>query len=352
MVDMKERLKIMHRLGEYYIPIWDECDPHVAQAIEAFRERWKPYSLASRRYPILRLLEELIDPAVIQFSKQLPEQYAGHTVPGGYENLPFSECARKLGFDDLVRFQKECLRKLLRFTNGKSADDRRIIATLESLIELAWSCAGKRPRKTRPAIDGVNLNARRKLGFCRFCGNLTEFSTFIQSHQDAKGAVVIEIDKLRLSHQYCTEHRPKLISGEWNPAYKQAERSYSQFELELARLYKQCAKRAFPQVGSGNVLVDEYIHHYFLFNTLLGPADHAELRTLARKMVDFGLSDRKKEILALISQGLNQSDVAKRLGVSRQSVSKALGTIPVIFHLEKQKKRAPKKSRQPNRPIK
>src|SRR5690606_1292737 len=332
MVVMKERLETMQRLGDYYIPIWDECDPNVAQAITVFRERWKPYSMASRRYPILRLVEELIDPVVIEFAKPVLEQYPGHSIPGSSNGPSFSELARIMGFDTMVRNQKECLRRLMRFTDHKSAFDRRVVATCDSLIDLSLSCAAKRPKKSRPTVDGVSLNAERRQGFCRFCGNPTEMKHFLQNHQDVKGAVIIEIDQLRLSHQYCGAHRPKLISGEWNPAYKQAERSKAQFELELARLYRQCAKRGAPQAESGNPLVDKYFQVY-ISRTYLCTGDKPEIRNLARKMVDLGLTDRKKEILTLRWHSYNQSQIAEALGVSRQSVSKALRTIPSIYHL-------------------
>ena len=46
------------------IAIWESCAPTVADAIQHFEDRWQPYSVSSRRYPIIRLIEEVIDPAV------------------------------------------------------------------------------------------------------------------------------------------------------------------------------------------------------------------------------------------------------------------------------------------------
>ena len=121
-----------------------------------------------------------------------------------------------------------------------------------------------------------------------------------------------------------------------NPAYRQAKRSLAQFELELARLSQQCAKPATPQVKSGDQLVDGYFFHYVMRQTLQ-PADKAELRNQARLMVDSKLSDRKKQILMLQWSGLNQSEIARRLGIERQAVSKALASIPAMFHLKKKR---------------
>src|SRR5690606_14029906 len=109
----------------------------------------------------------------------------------------------------------------------------------------------------------------------------------------------------------------QLANGAWHPAYRQAKRAVPPFDLELGRLTRQCAMRGAPQAKSGDELVDGYILHYMLGQTLQ-PADEAELRNRARLMVDSKLSDRKKQILMLQRAGFNQSDIARRLGIERQ----------------------------------
>jgi DNA-directed RNA polymerase specialized sigma subunit len=44
-------------------------------------------------------------------------------------------------------------------------------------------------------------------------------------------------------------------------------------------------------------------------------------------MVDSKLSDRKKQILILRWDGLNQSEIAQKLSIKRQAVSKALKSL-------------------------
>ena len=63
MVDMK---------NDPIIVIWEGCDPTVSEAIRQFQDRWRPYSASSRRYPIVRLIQELIDPAVAAYMAALP----------------------------------------------------------------------------------------------------------------------------------------------------------------------------------------------------------------------------------------------------------------------------------------
>jgi DNA-binding CsgD family transcriptional regulator len=161
-------------------------------------------------------------------------------------------------------------------------------------------------------------------GFCRFCGTLAELA----SYADGDGQRGAD-EQLRLSNLYCAAHRPKLPNGEWNPAYRKAKRSVGQFDLELTRLSRQCALRGIPQANSGDELVDSYI-----LGQTLHAADEAELRNLARLMADSKLSDRKKQMLMLLRLDFNQSDVARRLGIERQAVSKAIASTPEVFRLK------------------
>ncbi len=329
MVDMKNDPTIL---------IWEGCDPTVSEAIEQFEDRWRPYSASSRRYPIVGLLQELIDPAVAAYTATLPQRYLGH-IPGAGTGVSFSGIIRLVGLDAMVRMQRQLLRQFIKTEDRQTPRDRRFVATLESLIGLVWDCACKRPVKSK--VRDTRLNGERLQGFCRFCGSLAELTSFAGGSDDPKADDPEE--KLRLSSLYCLDHRPKLPSGAWNPVYRQARRSLAQFDLELARLTQQCAKPATAQVKSGDQLVDSYFFHYVAGQTLQ-PADKAELRNQARLMVDSKLSDRKKQMLMLQRSGLNQSEIARKLGIERQAVSKALAAIPAMFRLSTK----PRSRRQPN----
>lgn len=329
MVDMK---------NDPTIVIWEGCDPTVSEAIEQFKDRWRPYSASSRRYPIVGLLQELIDPAVAAYTATLPQRYLGH-IPGAGTGVGLSGIIRLVGLDAMVRMQRQLLRQFIKTEDRQTPRDRRFVATLESLIGLVWDCACKRPVKSK--VRDTRLNGERLQGFCRFCGSLAELTSFAGGSDDPKADDPEE--KLRLSSLYCLDHRPKLPSGAWNPVYRQARRSLAQFDLELARLNQQCAKPATAQVKSGDQLVDSYFFHYVAGQTLQ-PADKAELRNQARLMVDSKLSDRKKQMLMLQWSGLNQSEIARKLGIERQAVSKALAAIPAMFRLSTK----PRSRRQPN----
>ncbi|MFJ2332481.1 LuxR family transcriptional regulator [Pseudomonas helleri] len=318
MVDMKNTSTIA---------IWDGCDRTISDAVRRFLDCWEPYSASAKRYPIVRLVEEFIDPALTVYVAALPSRYLGH-IPGAGTGVAFSEVIRLVGFDAMVRLQRQLLRAFILTEDKQSKRDQRFIATLETLIELVWACKRKQPAKR----DVRGLNGQRLRGFCRFCGTLAELSSFA-SGEGQRGTD----EQLRLSNLYCAAHRPKLPDGEWNPAYRKAKRSVAQFDLELTRLSRQCAVRGTPQAQSGEELVDGYILYYILGKTLQ-PGDEAELRDLARLMVDSRLSDRKKQILMLQRLDFNQSAIARRLGIERQAVSKAIASIPEIFRLTPSKR--------------
>lgn len=314
---------------EQTITIWKGCDPRFAKAIAVFETLWGPYSTTSRRYPIVRLIHEVIDPAVATYMKTLPARYSDF-VAGAGTGTDFSEIIRLVGLDAMVRLQRQMLRRFILTIDKQDTRDQRFVATIESLSELVWDCACKLPKKS-PVTKGVNLNAQRKCRFCDLCGELTEFAAFMATVSDkhANDAEMEEGKRFQLSHQYCAGHRPLLENGERNPAYRQAKRASTQFELELGRINRQCANRSTPQAASGDPLVDRYFYRLFLAQTLQS-ADKAELRNQARLMVDAKLSDRKKQILTLQWHGMNQSEIARNLGIERQTVSKALKSVAFL----------------------
>jgi len=315
---------------------WEGCDFTVAAAINVFVERSSPYSTFSRRYPILRLIQEVIDPAVAAYMNSLPLSHKDY-ISGA--NIVFSELIKKVGFNVVARAQRLLLRQFILTSDNQNSLDKRFIATIESLIELVSECASKRPKKSSPA-KGVIINSQRKLGFCEFCGNQTEFSKFITeiSEYAAKDNEFPYHEKLVFSDRYCSNHRPRLTNGQWNPLYRQGKRSLEQFNQELLRLRRQCAKPSKANANSGNELIDYYFLEWILGKNLT-PVDIGALRNIARLMTDSKLSDTKKIILALKKQGFNQSEIGKiltsnyHLPMTRQAVSKALNSVRKEFYI-------------------
>ncbi len=266
------------------------------------------------------------------YAASLPKSYS-RFFPGASTGIPLSETIRILGLDTTVLLQRQLLRHFIDTEEKNSPRDWRFVATIDTFIGLIWDCALKQPAK----INLRDLNGRRPKVSCRFCGNPTGLTSFSGNDSLTRGRNY----NLWLSAKYCKDHQPELISGALNPAYRKAKRSIAQFDIELARLNRQCAKPDFSHAKSGDTLIDQYFYYYVLDQVTL-PADKTELRNRARLMVDSKLSDRKKQILVLQRGGLNQSKIAEELGIKRQAVSKALKSmesLPKLLQLKERQSR-------------
>ena len=322
MVDMKSTPKIA---------IWPDCSDTLVTSIRDLEERWKPYSSSSRRYPILKLIAQMIDPAIAQLCQQ--SRIFSQFIPGAANSTGISQLVRRHGFSVVIKSQRLLLRQLVATEGQNFSDIDGTIATLETLIEVVWACGNKRPVRSACLEGGATLNAQREQGCCRFCGQPTEFSNFISaniwpSEDDPDFSLA-----LRLSSRFCAEHRPRHPGGAWNSSYRRAKRSQEQFEIELSRLTRQSARLSNVSAESGNAMADLFIHTH-VARQALQPADEAELRDQARLIADTRLTDSKKQMLMLRASGYNQSEIAKAMGISRQAVSKALALIPSVFRLD------------------
>ena len=317
------------------ISVWTGCDLGVADALREFKTKWGPYSIESRRYPIFRLIREIIDPALSTYASTLDTRYKGFFAGVGAD-MAFSETIKLVGLDTMLRLQKQLLHQFVVTENKNTPEDITFVATIESLIGLIWDCDCKLPVKSSlRAKTGKSrgLNGQRPIDYCRFCGSFTSLTTFVRDEQELRGTD----DILRLSNRYCPAHQPKLPDGSWNPRYKQAKRSVNQFDLELERISKQCAQRS-RTLSTGDNLIDEYFF-LLMLGIVSSPADKNELRDLARRMVDSKLSDIKKKMVVLKKRGFNQTEIGNILKspegkpMTRQAVSKALATVRQEFLL-------------------
>lgn len=348
------------------------CDPQVADAISAFSQAWGPYSAQSRRNSIFRLLREEIDPAwkgllarnpvvtvpVLKAAWLRYEFYrarAGTTIDnnGNLVEVPCSTISlrafdeikdfdslaligKKYGFTALDRFIYFVIRTSPAYS-GITASDITLTASLDSLRNLAIACMRKSPKRKSHG----KINALRGNEICQLCEQPTELSEHITGNAWPKEDADL---LLRLSSLYCSKHKPKKeFSNIVRADYLRAKRNQDAFEKELERLDRQSwAKTTTTYAGSGNPAIDEFIRLLSVYRCLnyeQTPTERSEeletrLRSEARMLVDRRISDRKKEIIALLASGLNQSQAAKQLGLERQTVSKALQSVPSDYRLD------------------
>lgn len=310
------------------IQVYDGCNARVASAVERFSKRWGRYSIRSRRYPIYVLLADTVDGAWRDYIDSLPVDYLGRVL---CEGQLISIVAERNGFsffDDLF----PCI------VNSIESDGRRAVwmksrngvyppvehfnlqvhrefrATVSTLRELASRCGGKEPKKIRAG----RLNARRLRPYCEFCGDPTELGAILNGAawplQDANR-------KASLSARYCSGHRPKNHNGTWNPNYLRARRSKGKFEREIFKINHHTSN-----VPDISIARDKGIGDPFLWNLAhqldIVLLEDERIRSLARQLVDAKISLRKRRIIMLLAAGKTQSAIARKLGVSRQAISK------------------------------
>lgn len=360
------------------ISVWAGCDPFLAEAINSFSERWRSYSIESRRYSIFRLIRELIDDpwndlqdrfpslkienmdrawskyqielkgdpefenddkgASAQVADRLKAVFApcAAKIDGQYV---FSVFAKNYGFTALDRFLQ-----LVDVGCGHPFD-ATLTASFSSLRELAIACRSK--KSDRQAFGNINARRAHLRSVCRLCGQTTELSM----HIDGKPWPMQDGNlKLHLSSMYCDKHKPReagTVAVRSN--YLKVKRNQSQFDLEYSRLDRQgWGDPLVPRAKSGNWLIDEYIRRvaarrlqsfsfdvvrYILDQEYFSMLDQT-LRDEARLLVDRAISDRKKEMMMLLASGLSQTGSALRLGIQRQAVSKALPFIDSNWRLD------------------
>ena len=258
----EQLLRVWLREGGLRVPIWSGCAPEIADAVDRFSTRWGPYSSKSKAYPIYRLLEEVIDPALLGYADRLPAGHPSLVVgfPGLGTEHGLSALARANGFDDLERHMREALRLFLRLSDYP-CESNVFVATMETLIGMVAYSASKRSRKLK-ARDHEYLNARRQgRALCELCGKHTELGAYLRDGTWPGPDDADVSNKLRLSHRYCSEHRP-MMGGVWDASYKCAIRSKAKFEVEVVRLGKLSGARSFPSAKTGSGLVDQYIWNY------------------------------------------------------------------------------------------
>jgi hypothetical protein len=329
MVDMADEIS---RRAE--IPIYEGCDSRVAAGIRKFAGRFDKYSSGSRRYSIFTLLSETIDGAWRDYIGSLPDGYAGKAL---CESQILSVMAEQNGlhsfhstFTFIVSAVEKCrvtassqndgLKNALRAISKPSLQPihGKFLATVSSLRELVFRAELKKPRR----ISAGRLNARRLKPHCELCGDPSELATVIKGTtwpQDNPN------EKANLSSRYCSGHRPKNHDGTWNPAYRRARRSKARFDSEIDRVEHHTSNLRSIDAAKRKGIEDPFL--WALSRTLnLYLFEDERCRNVARFPVDSRIDIRKKQIIVLLVAGFSQSDIARKLKISRQAVSKAVSS--------------------------
>jgi Homeodomain-like domain len=314
------------------IPIHEGCDPRVAAAINRFARKLDRSK--SRCYSIYTLMSETIDGAWRDYIASLPDDYAGKAL---CESQILSVMAEQIGLFSLhstftfivgavgkchatASSQNNGLKDALHATSKASLQPihGKFLATVSSLRELVSVAELKKPQR----ISAGRLNARRLKPHCELCGDPSELATAINGktwpYDNPNG-------RANLSSRYCSSHRPRNHDGSWNPAYRRALRSKAKFDSEIVRVEHHTSNLRSIDAAKRKGIEDPFL--WALSRTLkLYLFEDERCRNVARFLVDSRIDIRKKQMIVLLVAGFSQSDIARKLKISRQAVSKAVSS--------------------------
>lgn len=241
-----------------------------------------------------------------------------------------SEFARAHGF---VALEDNIIAMHL-YGRQHAVDERRIDefeATLNTMRTLAQRCSSKQPHQLAMGKlkDVRPLNSQRARRYCELCGQPTE----LYAYQIDESKWESDQSTAYFSGRYCVAHRPQNHDGTFNPVHKRAVRQKSRFENEVARLEKQTGtiKSHPPDPDRGGI--DQFTATIIRRDALY-LVEEGILRDIACLLVKANVSDRKKEIVSLLSCGKTRIEVAFILDISEQAVSKALNSVPRRFRFD------------------
>jgi hypothetical protein len=177
------------------------------------------------------------------------------------------------------------------------------LATLESLRTLACCLLLLSPNVSGVSVEKMSIDHPR---YCELC-----WRTSMRWSAPLGGRARSDANQMRLSERFCCEHDPRCPTS----SYRVDLRYKNAFHREL-RAQQGLEKSAFlvllvPPSGADTQELRKLAYDQV----------HARIGATAASVHPYGT----RETAALLkSKGLNQSEIARQMGMSRQAVSKAL----------------------------
>ena len=225
---------------------------------------------------------------------------------------------------------------------------RKLIGTLETLYIFISYCNELKPKRIRTPkgrhnlqFSGIksyrgntinNYTGEPEFKYCSLCWRPTVFTiNALRTRSELKDDQIAYLPKIIGSRNYCDLHDP----ADLHSFYRKDLKRKDDFLNEVEAIYKR---------KNSN------------FRISLKPVTFVEddVRKLAFGLVHSRLKGNKENVFFLIRQGIKQAEIARRLGISRQAVSKLKASIPKeleILHKTIWLTDAPKKVSKANYPF-
>lgn len=294
-----------------------------------------PYTITSRRYSVWTLVRKYVDEPFITFirlhrnptgrsrlnglrlseiHKIDPDPIArNHCLPIHESDFEQRFALKQCRINEWQKFIKSLVRQSQAMAyQARLAEAEEFEKTLDFVqADLLFVIRGLIRRRQRPGTsdqlkDETNWkqHTRRAQEFCDLCWRRTEYTFHRESHPgDSSGD--------GKNKRFCSEHNPSDSSSR----YRTDHRYKRAFHNELMHMWRLSASE------------------YALKFPLPGQTTPTAMRKAAYDLVHAGLHSPdknrkrmhslKERVFVLKTQGLSQAAIARKLGVSRQAVSKA-----------------------------
>lgn len=199
---------------------------------------------------------------------------------------------------------------------------RKFIGTLETLYIFISYCNELKPKRIRTPKGRHNLQAsgiktyrgnaidsyssEPEFKYCSLCWRPTVFTiNALITRLNLKDGQISSLPKIVGSRNYCQIHDPADSSSSYRKDLKRKD----EFLNEVEAIYKRKKSN---------------------FRIALKPLTYLEddARRLAYGLVHSRFKGNKENVFFLLRQGIKQVEIARRLGISRQAVSKLKACIP------------------------
>ncbi len=317
------------------------CAPEVAKGLTALASRLTPsHTITSRRYSIWSAIRDDVDAPfraqVANFTRpwdarllaRFKPSEAWRAPPG--ENLRVARSMDEAGtvlvrsIDEslskaevvLLSMEQwaECLRLAIRSSeHDQSTAAAHFRATLDSVRMLMTDLRARRPSHGSTEDEGVVRDSASRSDqhtYCELCWRVSLRTAALECGQQAARA-------RRLSRRFCSFHDPRDPSSR----YRVDLRYKASFENELDALL-QIGESAYSVTFAPPLSADEQEVRKTAYDLV-----HSRLRAVNSSTPGF-----RERIADLTLQKLTQAEIARKLGVTRQAVSKAIKSLERVFH--------------------
>jgi DNA-binding CsgD family transcriptional regulator len=199
---------------------------------------------------------------------------------------------------------------------------RKLIGTIETLYIFISYCNELKPKRIRTPKGRHNLqvsgiktyrgnaidsySSEPEFKYCSLCWRPTVFTiNALITRLNLKDGQISSLPKIVGSRNYCQIHDPADLSSSYRKDLKRKD----DFFNEVEAIYKRKKSN---------------------FRIALKPITYLEddARRLAYGLVHSRFIGNKENVFFLLRQGIKQAEIARRLGISRQAVSKLKASIP------------------------